>query len=217
MPPSVVIVAAVACAGGAAALTPRVRRLARVESRWVEARTHVVLAAFGGAGAATLARTWAELVAFVTLALACAVLVVVDLADHRLPDAVVRPTYPVFYGLLALAAVVEGDLARFGRALLAAVVLTSGFLALALAHRSGLGLGDVKLSGLLGGFLGWFGWPSVLLGTIAAFVLGGVVAVALLATGRGTRTTPVAFGPWLVAGAAVGAAWGPALVGAPLL
>lgn len=154
--------------------------------------------------------------AFVTLALACAVLVVVDLADHRLPDAVVGPTYPLFFGLLTLAALAEGEPARLGRALLAGAVLALGFLMLALANRSGMGLGDVKLSGLLGGFLGWFGWPSLLLGTMAAFVLGGLFAVGLLMTGRGTRRTPVAFGPWLVAGAAVGAAWGPALAGTPL-
>ncbi len=87
------------------------------------------------------------------------------------------------------------------------------YLVLALINPSGLGLGDVKLAGLLGAFLGWLGWQQVLLGTLAAFVCSAVVALALLATRRATKKTEFPFGPWMIVGAVIGAAAGPALMG----
>lgn len=80
---------------------------------------------------------------------------------------------------------------------------------LALITPSGLGLGDVKLSGLLGAFLGWLGWSHLLLGSLAAFVLAGVFGLVLLAVRKGDGGTAFPFGPWMVAGAVIGAAWGP--------
>jgi leader peptidase (prepilin peptidase)/N-methyltransferase len=41
-------------------------------------------------------------------------------------------------------------------------------------------------------------------GWLAAFLLGGAFAVVLMTTGRATRSSGVAFGPWLLAGAWVG-------------
>jgi leader peptidase (prepilin peptidase)/N-methyltransferase len=51
----------------------------------------------------------------------------------------------------------------------------------------------------------------VLLGTLAAFALNAVVAAVLLLSRHVTRKGATAFGPWMVAGAAVGAFWGSAL------
>lgn len=207
--PVVAWLTAAVAAVTAAVLTPWMRRVAESESAWLRSGLHVVLAALGGAGAALLARGWAELGAFAVLAVACALLVVIDLAEYRLPDVIVWPSYPLLLVGLAIAAATGDEWGRFGRAVLAAVVVGIGYLVLALVTPSGLGLGDVKLSGLLGAFLGWFGWPHVLFGALAAFVLGGVVALVLLAVRRADRHSSVAFGPWMIAGAAAGAAWGP--------
>lgn len=146
------------------------------------------------------------------LALACALLVVIDLSAYRLPDVIVLPTYPVVFILLTVAAAVGGDWAQLGRAMAAAGVLGFGYFVLALIAPAGVGLGDVKLSGLLGAFLGWLGWSHVLLGSLAAFALGGVCALVLLATTAADRRTAFPFGTWMVAGAVVGAAWGPSLL-----
>jgi leader peptidase (prepilin peptidase)/N-methyltransferase len=72
--------------------------------------------------------------------------------------------------------------------------------ALAFASPRSFGMGDVKLGGVLGGYLGWFGWVEVYYGIFGGFVLGAVLAVGLLATRRASMKTAVPFGPMLVVG-----------------
>src|SRR5699024_246314 len=99
--------------------------------------------------------------------------------------------------LLAMAAAGEAWPA-LGRAVLAGVTLGAAFLVLCLLTPGGLGMGDVKLAALLGLLLGWFGWYYVLLGVLAAFLLGGLVAAGLILTRRAGRHTADAVGPELV-------------------
>jgi leader peptidase (prepilin peptidase) / N-methyltransferase len=210
--PAVLLTALVAGAS-ASLLTPWVRKVAGTDSAWIGSRAHVMLAGLGGAGVCALARGRAELVAFALLAVACALLVVIDLAVYRLPDVIVGPMYPILLVALAVQAAADGDWSRLGRAAAAGAVLALGYLVLALLVPSGLGFGDVKLAGLLGAFLGWGGWPNVLVGTLAAFTLNGIVAAVLLLSRHATRKSATAFGPWMVVGAAIGALWAPAALG----
>jgi leader peptidase (prepilin peptidase) / N-methyltransferase len=91
--------------------------------------------------------------------------------------------YPVTIGLLTLAAAVGRTWLDLGRAGAARAALFLIYFAIAFAYPAGIGLGDVKLSGILGMFLGW---PHVVLGTVAAFLLNALVALVLLAMGRTT-------------------------------
>jgi leader peptidase (prepilin peptidase)/N-methyltransferase len=207
LPVTLVSVALVSAAGFA--LTPWLRTIAKTDSAWFGCRIHVLLAGLGVAGASLLARGWAEFTGFALLALACALLIVIDLAVYRLPDIIVGPTYPMLLVALTIAAAVDGDWGRLGRAAAAGVVLALGYLVLALLAPWGLGLGDVKLAALLGTFLGWAGWWNVLAGTLAAFTLNGIVVAVLLLSRRVTRTGATAFGPWMVGGAALGVGWAP--------
>ena len=207
-----VLLTALVTGASASLLTPWVRKVAGTDSPWIGSRTHVLLAGLGGAGVCALANGRAELVAFALLALACALLVVIDLAVYRLPDVIVGPMYPIFLVALTVQAAVDGDWHRLGRAAAAGAVLALGYLILALIVPSGLGLGDVKLAGLLGVFLGWAGWPNVFVGTLAAFSLNGLVAIVLLLSRHATRKSATAFGPSMVAGAAIGALWGTAAI-----
>jgi leader peptidase (prepilin peptidase) / N-methyltransferase len=189
----------------ASALTGWMRRLAARDSRWLRSGLHVALAAAAAAGGALLAADWAELVAFTQLAVGCALLIVIDLATLRLPDRLVGPLYLGVLLALTVSAAAGGHWLSLGRAGVAGGILLVVFFALAWLRPDGLGLGDVKLAGLLGAFLGWLGWSSLVIGSAAAFLLAGLVAVALLITGRGTRRTTFPFGPWMVLGAAIGA------------
>jgi leader peptidase (prepilin peptidase) / N-methyltransferase len=200
--------AALASAGGAVALQNRTRAHIGRTTRWFSPVV-VVLAILGGAGATVISTTWAEVLALAALSSACALLVAVDLAEHRLPDAIVLPMYPFLLVLLAAAAAVDGQWSSLGRAAISGVVLFVVYFAMAYAYPAGIGLGDVKLSGVLGMSLGWFGWSHVILGTFAAFAINAIVALVLLVLRKATLKSDVPFGPSMILGVAVGAAWGP--------
>lgn len=131
-------------------------------------------------------------------------LTAIDVDAHRLPNAIVLPSYAVLAVLLGAATVLVGDLEGAGRVAAGAGILFSFYLLLALISPRGMGMGDVKLAGVIGLILGFSGWDALVVGTIAAFALGGVVGIALILTGRASRNTGIPFGPWMLGGAWVG-------------
>ena len=72
-----------------------------------------------------------------------------------------------------------------------------------LASPPSIGLGDVKLSGGLGLYLGWLGPGTALAALIAATLLAATAVAGVRLRHRGERDDRLAFGPALVAGAAV--------------
>jgi leader peptidase (prepilin peptidase)/N-methyltransferase len=72
------------------------------------------------------------------------------------------------------------------------------FLAVALASPGGLGMGDVKLTLLIGAALGWGVLGALLIGTFASGV---VAAVMLFKDGSSARKRTIPLGPFLAAGA----------------
>jgi leader peptidase (prepilin peptidase) / N-methyltransferase len=145
----------------------------------------------------------AELVGFVALAAAGAALAAIDVAVCRLPDRLVAPTFAVVLATFAVGAVVRADAAPLMSGLAGSLVLATCYLALAIAGGGRLGLGDVKLAGVLGLALGWFGWRVLLVGSCLAFLLSAVVTLALLATRRATLKSELPFGPFMLAAAAL--------------
>jgi leader peptidase (prepilin peptidase)/N-methyltransferase len=87
---------------------------------------------------------------------------------------------------------------------LVAGALSAGFFALAAAlPPHALGWGDVKLQGGLGFYLGFLDSRLVLVQCVAAFLVGGIVAlIGILRKSHRVRD-PIAFGPSLVAGTAL--------------
>lgn len=128
-------------------------------------------------------------------------LTVADIRTRRLPDRLVVPAYPVSALLLGAAALTAGERGRFTSMALGGVLLLSGYLLLRAASPSGLGLGDVKLAGVLGLYLGFAGFGYLLAGAAAGFVLGGLWGLGLVVSRRGTGKTRIAFGPFMLAGA----------------
>ncbi|MGH8961151.1 MAG: prepilin peptidase [Jatrophihabitantaceae bacterium] len=156
----------------------------------------VVLGALAGAAVG-----WSALLpAFLAFAMTCTPLILIDFEHHRLPNRLVFSALVAAIVLLTLAAAVRPDWASWLHAIEGgAAVFAVLFLLAFIAPRS-FGFGDVKLGGLLGAYLGWFGWNYVYYGIFAGFLLGAVVAVALLASRRASLTTAMAFGPMLVLG-----------------
>ncbi len=86
-----------------------------------------------------------------------------------------------------------------------------GFLLLAaLAYPGGMGMGDVKLAGMIGLFLGAAVAPALLTALLAGVLVGAVVIARRGA--RVGRKTAVPFGPFLAAGALLAVFLGPQLV-----
>lgn len=155
---------------------------------------------------------WASGPGWSTPALACAAaagaaLAVVDARTHRLPDAVVLPGTTVVGLLLTLAALAGSTWDAALRAAIGGVGLCLAYLLLHLTHRSGLGLGDVKLAALVGMVAAWYGWDVLWAAALLPFMLGGFAAIGLLVTRRATRTTAIAFGPYMLMGAALAVSW----------
>ena len=73
-----------------------------------------------------------------------------------------------------------------------------------------MGIGDVKLAGVLGLFLGRSVAAALLVGVLAGAIAGGAI-MARLGVERG-RKTAVPFGPFLAIGGVVGLLAGPAMV-----
>jgi leader peptidase (prepilin peptidase)/N-methyltransferase len=145
----------------------------------------------------------AELPAFLTLAGAAVLLTVVDLQHRLLPNRVVLPAFGAGVVLLAGAAVAEQAWDALLRVGIGAAVLFAAFLVLALISPRSLGMGDVKLAGLLGLYLGWLGWGVLVLGAAAGFVVQAVIALGLLAVRRIGLRGELPFGPAMLLGAAL--------------
>lgn len=147
--------------------------------------------------------------ALVTLVLACVLFLVngarlawIDARTHVLPNRIIVPWYPFAVLLLLATAALAGDWAGLGRVLLAGLALFGFYLLLHVIQPRGMGLGDVKLAGILGLYLGYLGWPHVLLGTLLAFLLGAVVGLVLIMLRRAGLKSALAFGPYMIAGTA---------------
>ena len=130
-----------------------------------------------------------------------AVLTHVDARCHRLPDPVVGVLAASVAVPLTAGAIVAGEPAPAGRAVLAAALVGVAYLGIALLPGDGLGLGDVKLAAVLAFVLGFLGWPAVVAGTVLPHLINGPVALVLLLTGRVRRRSAWPFGPALLAGA----------------
>ncbi|MEU4244025.1 prepilin peptidase [Actinoplanes sp. NPDC026619] len=161
----------------------------------VEAGTAVLFVAI----AAKFGWSW-ELPAYLYLAAVSIALAAIDIDLMRLPDKIVLPSYAVAPLLLLPAVLAEHSWAAAVRGLIAAALLYAGYWILAVLPK-GMGGGDVKLAPLLGLYLGWLGWSSVIVGAFAGFLIGGVAGVLLMAAKVATRKTRIPFGPYMLAGA----------------
>jgi leader peptidase (prepilin peptidase) / N-methyltransferase len=117
-------------------------------------------------------------------------------------------TYPSFLGsysnaLGTIASPITGALVGAAAGLIifgGIVFLTKG---------RGMGLGDVKLAIPIGLILGW---PDAIVAFAAAFVVGAIVGIALIARHKATMKAAVPFGPFLVTGLLIAVFYGEAIL-----
>ncbi len=142
------------------------------------------------------------------MAVVSVALIFIDIDVHRLPDALVLPSFAV----VAVGVTIHAFLVGETGALLAAVLGMVGMILFYgipwLIYPQGLGFGDVKTAGLLGLIGGYLGWSSLAVGMVLGPLLAGVFVIIGFATKRVQRSSRVPYGPPLILGAWVGYLYG---------
>ncbi len=129
-----------------------------------------------------------------------AALVITDLEHQLIPNRILYPGTAGTAVLLVAGAVFDHNPGQLGGAALGALLCLGGMGLLAAAARGAMGMGDVKLSALLGLICGYRGIGVAPRAILFGFVIGGVAALVLLCR-RARRDTQIPFAPALVAGA----------------
>ncbi len=154
--------------------------------------------------AVTLVRGFDELLWELPLVAAMVAIATIDLEHRIIPNRIVLPL--ALYGVLIAALLRPGELPEL--AIAGAAAFTFLFVA-ALAYPAGMGMGDVKLAGAMGLYLG----VSVIPALFAAFLTGTVVGVAIIAReGAAARKKGVPFGPFLALGGLLAVLAGPEVI-----
>ena len=126
---------------------------------------------------------------------------IIDARYRRLPNALTGACLAGTAALLIVAAAASGTWWAAGRAGLGALAVAAFFALLAVAKPGSAGLGDAKLGLSTGALAAWFGWAVLVWAVFAAFVLAGLFAIWLIASGRASlRGSSMPFGPFMLAG-----------------
>lgn len=163
----------------------------RISARYpvVEAITGVLF----GAAAYSFGLSLELVQALVLLAVLVA-LAGIDLERRLLPNIIVGPA--VVAGLVLS---VVSDPSGWWVYPLSALAVGAFLLVLAVAYPAGMGMGDVKMGGMLGAFLG----PQAALAVFAGALAGAIVGGALMVVGKMGRRSPLPFGVFLAFGGVV--------------
>ena len=163
-------------------------------------RLQVLVVAASAAGAALAAGTLGRFgltangVAWAAAELLLVFLAAFDIATRRVPNRVTAPA-----AIVVILLRVAFEHSALVEMFVAGAVAFAVFLLIAVVGRGGLGIGDVKLAGLLGLLLGTAAVPALFLGVI----VGGIASAAVLVTHRGQRGRTIAYAPYLCFGGAI--------------
>jgi len=128
----------------------------------------------------------------------------IDLDHKLLPNKIVYPL--AAYGLIATLLVERDDLAEH---VIAGTGAFAFLLVAVIAYPRGMGMGDVKLAGVMGLYLG----ASVIPALLVAFLSGSLAGIVILAReGAAARKKAIPFGVFLALGGIIGVLAGPELI-----
>lgn len=145
-----------------------------------------------------------QLVSALILIAALVALAGTDLEYRLLPNAIVGPA-----ALVGLVVSVLVNPAQWWMYPVFALVVAGGLFALAIIYPGGMGMGDVKMGGMLGVFLGPYAALAVFVGAFVGALTGGL----LMAAGKMHRRSALPFGVFMAAGGVFTLFFGPGLWG----
>jgi leader peptidase (prepilin peptidase) / N-methyltransferase len=129
----------------------------------------------------------------------------IDLDQRIIPNAILLPG-----AVAAIAIVAATQPSELGEHLIAGAAAAGFLLVAVLAYPRGMGMGDVKLAGVLGLYLGRSVGPAMLVALLSGTIVGAVI-IARKGAAEG-RKTAVPFGPFLALGGLVGLFFGTDIV-----
>ena len=133
----------------------------------------------------------------------------IDLHHRIIPNRILYPSLAVFAVAVATLWVAGRHVSLAGGAL-GLLAYGGGLFLVALISRQGMGMGDVKLAGLVGLVLGALGWKYVGVAVALAVLAGGLIAIGALLRGA-RRKDILPFGPSIALGALLSALFAPHL------
>jgi len=144
------------------------------------------------------APSWGDFATGAFLCSACLALLAIDAQFYILPDAITLPGIAVGLALSFVSARRTPLEALLGAALGAGGLFLVAFVYERIAGQEGMGLGDVKMLGMIGALLG----PSgVVVTVLSASISGTVIGLGLILVKGGSGKTRLPFGVFLALGA----------------
>lgn len=135
----------------------------------------------------------------------------IDLEHYIIPNVVVLPV--AVLGLVAMVAISlttkDPDFPVWWVFPLSGLIAAAVFFIIAVAVPKGMGMGDVKMVGMMGFFLG----RTAALGIFIGVLLGSLVGIGLMIAGKKGRKSRLPLGPFLAVGAMVALFYGEAIIG----
>jgi len=141
------------------------------------------------------------------------VIFVYYLKHYIIPDKVIYPAIAIAL-IFNFQFLIFNQFSIFKFSILSAIGAAIFFLAIVLISRGRwLGIGDIKLAFFIGLFLGF---PNILVALFLAFLIGAIIGLGLVISGKKTLKSEVPFGPFLVTGTFLALFWGQNLISAYL-
>lgn len=124
-----------------------------------------------------------------------------DMATHRLPNRLIGYWVAASTVVIALLGLLRSDAHGVLMGFLGLLLLGGGYLLITLISAGSMGMGDVKLAGVLGLNLGYYSLPSLFFATVLTFVLATGWVIGGMAVRKLTLKSAVPFGPFMLVGA----------------
>ncbi|MEJ1192815.1 prepilin peptidase [Pseudarthrobacter sp. CCNWLW207] len=165
-------------------------------------RTRITTAIVTGTACAAFALRFGSdsaLPAFILMGVLGVQLARIDISLHLLPNPLVLLLLLAGAGLFIVSILTGGPWPDVLRAVAGGTILAVFYLILAIISPGAIGMGDVKLAGPLGLYLGYLGWSQVLYGALLGFVLNGIFTLFVVLKNRPLKPSEVAHGPSMLA------------------
>jgi leader peptidase (prepilin peptidase)/N-methyltransferase len=125
----------------------------------------------------------------------------IDIREHRLPNVLVLPAFPITLIGQLLGSWILNEWTRIAISIFAA--LAALLCGIAANRFASLGMGDVKLISVIAMVLGWYNLVSPVVFVFLGFLIASAVVFSMLLFRKTALSNSIALGPYLLAGFAV--------------